>query len=547
MKKFSSGALTKEQKALQDRIYHDRNAVGVEYDYLFIGTGNAALTCATLLSNLGYKVCMLEAHDVPGGYAHTFERNGYYFCAQVHYIWGCGEGGVIYEFLKRIGLEKDITFELFDKSGYDHMIMPDGKRVKIPYGWVDLQKNIETAYPQTTGLNSFFKIVKALRSEMASLPRKIHWWDYFLKGPLFYPTLFRYRNATVQDVFDECGVSIEAQTVLTAQAGDLLLPPDKLSMLFYLGVLGGYGTGAYAPTRHFKYYMKRLTKFIADHEGDIYFEEFVTGISTKNGAISGVTTASGKRFTAKNYICGMDPQKAAELIGWQHFPKRYQKKLRYEYSDNGVMVYLGLKPGFDPARYGLGNHNTWHCLDWDMNTMWEAGKNLDVERAWFFMSTPTTHNNDNTNVAPAGGHIIELGTYAPYTPFRQTADVSYKDYLVLKKSVANKMIDLAAKHHIPDLKDHIAVKVIGSPTTSEDFCCAPLGNAYGSAMTPKHTVSRLKADTPFTNLYWCNASSGSPGIYGTVITGSELYMDLTDDYYYDLTTAPTDEELIAKL
>ena len=34
MKKFSSGALTKEQKALQDEHYRDRHAAGVEYDYL---------------------------------------------------------------------------------------------------------------------------------------------------------------------------------------------------------------------------------------------------------------------------------------------------------------------------------------------------------------------------------------------------------------------------------------------------------------------------------------------------------------------------------
>ncbi len=532
MKKFSSGALTREEKALQDEQYREHYASGVEYDYLFIGTGNSALTCASLLSNKGHKVCMLEAHDVPGGYAHTFERNGYHFCAQVHYIWGCGEGGRVYEFLKRLGLEKDITFELFDKTGYDHMIMPDGKRVKIPYGWTELQKNIEEAYPQTTGLDAFFKIVKALRKEMAALPRKIHWWDYLLKGPLYYPTLLRYRNATVQDVFDDSGVSIEAQTILTAQAGDLLLPPDKLSLLFYVGLLGGYGTGAYSPTKHFKYYIQRLTRFVTDHDGDLYFEERVTEISTNNGSISGVTTASGKTFTAKNYICGMDPQKSAELIGWQHFPKRYQDKLKYEYSDNGVMVYLGLKPGFDPARYGLGNHNTWHCLDWGMNTMWEAGKKLDVEHAWFFMSTPTMHSNDNSNVVPEGGHIIELATFAPYAPFKQAADQNHEDYVALKKNIAEKLIDLAVKYHIPDLRDHIAVKVVGSPTTSENFCNSPYGNAYGAALLPKYTVSRLKADTPFHNLYWCNASSGIPGIYGTVTTGMELYMDLTGDHFY---------------
>jgi hypothetical protein len=57
-------------------------------------------------------------------------------------------------------------------------------------------------------------------------------------------------------------------------------------------------------------------------------------------------------------------------------------------------------------------------------------------------------------------------------------------------------------------------------------------------MLPKHTISRLKADTPFANQYWCNASSGIPGIYGTVTTGMELYMDLTGDYFYEQAAAP---------
>ena len=542
MKKHSTGALGSEQKAAQNKLYQSRVEAGVEYDYLFIGTGNAALTCATLLANAGHKVCMLEAHDRAGGYVHSFRMGDYEFCAQVHYIWSCGKGGRIYEFLKRIGLEEEIEFDLFDPQGYDQMIMPDGKRVKIPYGWTQLQNNIEQAYPHTTGLDTFFKIVRAIRKETDALPKTIHWWDYLLKSA-FFPILIRYRHATVQDLFDACGVSLEAQTILTAQAGDFLLPPNKLSALFFVGLLGGYGTGAYAPARHFSYFVDRLTKFLTDHGSDLYFEELVTEIATHDRKISGVSTATGKVFSAKNYICGMDPQAAAQLIGWQHFPGRYKRQLSYEYSDNGVMVYLGLKPGFEPAKYDLGNHNTWHCFDWDMNKMWEAGKNLNVEKAWLFISTPTMHSNN----VPQTGHIVEIGTYVPYAPFKQAAEKSGHDYQALKMQIADKMIDLVAQHHIPDLNDHIAIKVVGSPTTSEDFCCAPFGNAYGAAMLASDTTSRLSAQTPFSNLYWCNASSGLPSIYGTVSTGINLYMDLTGDEFYDPRTAPTDEEFIAAL
>ena len=520
LKKHSTGALSSEQRALQDARYRNQSDKQV-YDYLFIGTGNAALTCASLLANAGYKVCMLEAHDVPGGYAHTFSMHGYEFCAQVHYIWDCGEGGKINEFLKQIGLQNDITFELFDEDGYDHMIMPDSTRVKIPYGWESLQRNIEAAYPQTTGLDGFFKVVKAIRKEMANLPKQVHWWDYIVKAP-FFPTLMKYRNATVQDLFDDCRVSIEARTILTAQAGDHLLPPNELSVLYFISLLGGYGSGAYYPTRHFKYYMRRLVSFVEEHDGAVYFEEEVVNICAGDGAVTDLITRSGKTFTAKNYICNMDPQAAAGLIGWEHFSKRDRRLLEYDYSDTGVMVYLGLKPSYQPEKYGFGNHNTWHCFDWDMNTMWESGRKLDVEKAWLFISTPTTHSSDETSTPP-GGHIMEIGTFTPYAPFKAALDRSHHDYMTLKMDFAERMIDLVVEHHVPDLRDHIEVKVVGSPTTNEDFCLAPLGNAYGSAMRPENTTTRLDDRTPFKNLYWCNASSGSPGIYGTVLTGMNLF------------------------
>ena len=50
-------------------------------------------------------------------------------------------GGKIYEFLLRIGLEKEITFELMEKDGYDHVVLPDGRRGKIPYGFDRLARN----------------------------------------------------------------------------------------------------------------------------------------------------------------------------------------------------------------------------------------------------------------------------------------------------------------------------------------------------------------------------------------------------------------------
>jgi all-trans-retinol 13,14-reductase len=543
--RHSTSALSKEDHEKQDKLYEE----GHEYDYVIVGSGSSALTVGALLANAGKKVCMLEYHDIPGGYAQSFEAMGFYFCAQVHYIWGCAPGGKIYEFLKRIGLEKDITFSLMDREGYDHMVMPDGKRVKIPYGFEKLAKNIEEAYPgQMKAVTKFLKILTKIRKEMKYLPSGEVKKSKMIAKAYKMRTLIKYRYSTVQDLFDECGLSKEAQAVLIAGAGDFMAPPERLSLFMYIALFGGYNTGAYYPTKHFKYYIDRLVKFITDHDGcHVYYETEVTKINTKGDEVVSVETKNGKKFEGKNYICNMDPHKAAEMIGRDKFPKKYLKKLDYEYSPSGVMVYLGLKD-IDLRDHGYGSYNIWHLEQWGMNKMWKEQAEGNFDNPWIFMSTPTLHTDEPGTTPEKGMHILEIASYIEYEPFKKKKDVAYKDYLKFKQDISNKMIDLVEKKYIPNLRKHIAVQVVGTPVTNEDFCKATRGNAYGSNMTPEQVgPGRLKADTPWKNFHWCNASSGWAGMYGTVSTGSMLYMDLTGDHYYKETDVPTDEEFIAAL
>jgi len=163
MSKHSTGALTAEQHAEQDKIYAEKH----EYDYCIIGTGISALSLGALLANAGHKVCMLEAHDGPGGYAHSFKMGDYHFCAQIHYVWGCGSGDLVNVFLKKLGLEEDLPFVSYDPEGYDHMVMPDAKRIKIPFGYDKLAENIGVAYPgQKEPVQKFLKILREIRDQI---------------------------------------------------------------------------------------------------------------------------------------------------------------------------------------------------------------------------------------------------------------------------------------------------------------------------------------------------------------------------------------------
>lgn len=52
-----------------------------EVDYVVIGSGIGGLSAGALLSYYGYSVVVLESHYLPGGVAHTFERDGFHFDA----------------------------------------------------------------------------------------------------------------------------------------------------------------------------------------------------------------------------------------------------------------------------------------------------------------------------------------------------------------------------------------------------------------------------------------------------------------------------------
>lgn len=543
VKKNSTGALSKEQHQKQNDVYAQNHT----YDYLIIGTGMSALTVGALLAHAGKKVCMVEAHDTPGGMAHSFTMGDFTFCAQVHYIWGCAPGDNIYEFLRKIGLEKEITFELLGQDGYDRMVMPDEKRVMIPYGFDRLAHNIDMAYPgQKENVLHFTGILEKIRTEMRQLPeRNIYWWEYLTKGYKFL-TLLKYRTKTLQDVFNECKLSPEAQAVLIANAGDMMAPPKELSIFAYTCLFGGYNTGAYYPTKHFSYLVERLAKFITEHDGcHMYYETPVKKIEVNDDLVSRVLTADNKVFTAKNYICNMDPQQTSYIIGREKFPSSFLPALSYRYSPSGIMIYLGLD--IDPRDYGFGKFNTWHLSQWDMNKMWEEQANHNFDKPWFFISTPTLHTLEG-GTAPKGHHIIEVATYAEYEPFKRLQERNYRDYAKAKQHLAAHLLGLVEKYYIPNLREHIVLKVVGTPVTHEDFCLAPKGNAYGSYFNPEQvSLTRLKAPTPFRNLWWCNASSGGGGIHGTVSMGAQLYMDLTGDPFYDATKGPTDQELIARL
>ena len=64
---------------------------------------------AVALAQAGKKVLVLEQHDRPGGWTHSFTLSGYRFSPGVYYIGDLHEGGHLRNIYDGLGVSQDLT------------------------------------------------------------------------------------------------------------------------------------------------------------------------------------------------------------------------------------------------------------------------------------------------------------------------------------------------------------------------------------------------------------------------------------------------------
>ena len=499
------------------------------FDYVVLGAGLGGLSAAACLTRQGYRVAVLEQHYLPGGCCHTFNYGNYSFCADVHYIYQCGAGQTVQQFLNYI--DRDVAFNSLNPDCIDRIITPEVDFL-IPLNWNKFRDRLIATFPEEAwGINHYCDEIEQLRRDLHQLTTEIHWydldWSDWLALPKYW-NLFTKRNWTLQNLYDNAGLSPKLQTLLAGQSGDYGLPPSEIALITHTCLVWDYSQGAYYPRHHFKHLVDSIVSTIVEGGGAIELSNPVRHIEIDNHRVAEVY-AGDKIYRADNaYISDLDPKLTVKLMhdSLALSKQEYERLTDYEYSASAFNIYLGLDSSFVPADYGIGNWNIWYYPDGNLNRAYQQQLKGNLENPWIFLSCPTQKSLES-GMAPEGHHVLEITTVCPYEPFRRLSRINTQAYQTQKRAVYQQVMN-SVRDLIPDIDRYIRLKVFGTPTTSEHFLGQPEGNMYGAKLIPQQIgLNRMGYKTELPNLYLVGATAGYPSVPGVIGNGMDVAELLT--------------------
>ncbi len=534
---------------MKNNISIDKSKVE-HYDTIIIGSGAGGLAAAICLSRAGKKVLVLEQHDVPGGWCHSFYINGHRFTPGVHYIGLLGEGETTSNLYKALGIANDLVFFRMKPEAYEHVHIGN-YRFNYPSSLGELQTRLIQEFPkEEKGIKKYLKYIKLASEELYSMPYLKGFWQ---KITMPYRTRHfgRYSIFTLKRVIDWHIKDPLLKNILNIQCGDHGLQPKKASFLLHAALMYHYFKGGYYPMGGGGALVKAMTKAIKLHKGEIRTSSKVAKIileGTNKKKAVGVVLENGNSFYADQIVSNADIGITYnKLIGTENLSQKLQSKLKKtKYSCTSLMLFLTVD--IDVAKYGLDSGNNWIMPNKDADDYYDNAISEDILKDKLFegLFISCTTLKDPTSFDGIH-HSLEVITFIDYSSFKKYEDEKVKrsqEYVDFKAKLMQKMINSVDKV-LPGISNHIVTKDLGTPITNKHYINTTDGNVYGTEKSLKHIGPfAFKAKSEIENLYLCGASILSHGVAGASHSGVETASVILGCKADDLKQPLPDQELL---
>ncbi len=486
-------------------------------DVVVIGSGIGGLTAAVALARAGRRVRVFEQHYLPGGWTHSFSLGGFLFSPGVHYIGELGPGGASRRLFEGLGVANDLTFFALNPDGYDHTLIA-GERFDIPNGRERYEARLVERFPrERDGIRRYLDTCARMTREIDAVMRASGPADW-ARVPLRAATLLRHAWRPFDRFLDDFVRDPHLRALLSIQAGDHGLPPDRAPAILQAGILGHYMDGAAYPRGGGRALPRAFIRELRRQGGEIRVRTPVDRILIADGRVVGVRLDDGTEVRADVVVSNADPGVTwGRLVPAEHHSAGLRLRLRrMRYSTSALSLFFATDQ--DLAGYDSGNY--WYSRTTDVSAGYRPTLPLDGPDPFAGLFVTITTLKDPRRRAD-GLHTLEAFTFVPHAPFaRWPADGERTpEYLAFKARLTEKMLD-AVERVIPSVRSRLRFCELGTPLTNTFYLMAPEGNVYG-------TEKRLSQVGPFgfplrthiPGLFQCGASTFSHGVLGAGMSG----------------------------
>ncbi|MCA9685594.1 MAG: NAD(P)/FAD-dependent oxidoreductase [Myxococcales bacterium] len=508
---------------------YKQSNVDERWDAIVIGSGLGGLATASLLTEAGKRVLVLERHYVLGGFTHTFKRKGWEWDVGVHYV---GE----------VHRERSVLGQLFRHLGGDALQWADMGEVydRIYFG--------EREYPFRAGVQNFkdglreqfpdaadgkaidqyvdlvFAASKASRNYYAE--KAMSGITGLVAGPFMRRPYLQHTRRTTWEVLRGMTSNDKLIAVLTGQYGDYGLPPKQSAFAMHASVAKHYFFGANYPVGGSAVFVDAIAPRIEAGGGKLLTNADVQEILLEGGKAVGVRMADGRELRAPLVISNAGASNTYERL----LPASAREQIGFRSELSAIQPsagHLGLYVGFDhsAAELQLPKANYWiypeGAYDHDENVR----RFLADDSAPFpvaYISFPAAKDPDFERRHP-GKATVEIITLAPWERYSPWVDQPWRkrgaEYQELKDRTSERLLEVLY-HYEPQTRGKVAYHELSTPLSTRHFTDYQHGEIYGLNHDPGRFEGRfLRPRSPVDGLYLTGQDVITCGVGAAMFSG----------------------------